>query len=119
MKQKIDDDQRKFLRHLIDVVWMYINESQEVPATSTADKLIDKAMEPYDLNDKDNERVYDVQVDVEDDVMSVEDWEAAVDDGFFHNEDGSGYWVKNGLACRNEVFSSEPLDATHMVWYNK
>lgn len=65
------------------------------------------------------ERIYDVIVDADDDVMTVKDWLNAVDDGCFSNNDGCGYWVKDGLACGDEVFSSAPLDATHVVWYNK
>ena len=65
------------------------------------------------------ERDYDTVLDKEDDVMTVEDWLNAVKDGCFHNEDGCGYWVKDGLGCDDEVFNSTPLDATHVVWYNK
>jgi len=36
---------RKFLRDLVDIVWNHITESEEVPSTMTADKLIDKAIE--------------------------------------------------------------------------
>jgi len=45
--KNINDNQRKFFRHLIDVVWNHVTESQEVPATSTADELIDKALETH------------------------------------------------------------------------
>ena len=64
-------------------------------------------------------RVYDRELELDDDIMTVKDWQDAVEAGYFINEDSSGYWVKDGLACRDEVFNSEPLDATHMVWYNK
>jgi hypothetical protein len=71
------------------------------------------------LQERKGKRVYDKPVDVEDHIMTVKDWEQEVEYGSFNNDDGSGYWMKDGLACRDEVFSSEPLDATHMVWYNK
>ncbi len=71
------------------------------------------------LNDTEDGRVYDTQLEADDDIMTVKDWNAAVKDGCFHNGDGSGYWVIDGFACRDEVFSSTSLDATHMVWYNK
>ena len=35
---------RKQLRHLIDVVWNHVTESEEVPSTLVADELIDKAL---------------------------------------------------------------------------
>lgn len=41
---QISEKKRKELRHLIDVVWGYIYEDESVPATSTADELIDKAL---------------------------------------------------------------------------
>ena len=34
---------RHFLRHLIDVVWNHVTESEEVPSTQLADMLIDNA----------------------------------------------------------------------------
>ena len=52
-------------------------------------------------------------------VFTVEDWESAVNEGLFIDYDGSGYWVKDGKSSRDEVFSTPPLDATHVAWYNK
>lgn len=57
--------------------------------------------------------------DWDDDIYTVEEWIQAVEDGFFCNYDGSGYWVKDGLKSNDEVFSTPKLDATHVVWYNK
>lgn len=65
------------------------------------------------------ERVYNKELYDDDDVMTIEEWRDAVNDGCFCNYDGNGYWVKDGMACRDEVFNSKPLDATHVVWYNK
>ena len=53
------------------------------------------------------------------DVMTVQEWQEAVKDGWFISDDGSGYWVKDGKESRDEVFSTPPLDATHVAWYNK
>lgn len=39
----ITTEGRKQLRHLIDIVWNHVTESKEVPATRTADKLINEA----------------------------------------------------------------------------
>jgi hypothetical protein len=65
------------------------------------------------------ERVYDRDVDIDDDVYTIAQWNDAVNDGMIGNEDGSGYWMKDGKHCRDEVFNSNQLDATHVVWYNK
>ena len=32
---------------------------------------------------------------------------------------GNGYWVKDGYKSKDEVFSTEQKDATHVVWYMK
>jgi hypothetical protein len=46
-------------------------------------------------------------------------WQTKVDidtQGGMNTED---YCVKDGKSCRDEVFRSQPLDATHVAWYNK
>lgn len=57
--------------------------------------------------------------DWDDDIYTIEEWNKTVEDGWICNDDGSGYWVKNGLKSGDEVFSTPQLDATHVVWYNK
>jgi len=47
----LTEEGRRFLRHLIDVVWNYVTESTEVPATSTADNLIDEATKTWKDDD--------------------------------------------------------------------
>ena len=66
-------------------------------------------------------RVYDdpLDADIDDDIYTVAEWKEAVELGAFKNWDGSGYWVKDGMKSSAEVFSSDPEDATHVVWYNK
>ena len=67
-----------------------------------------------------NNRVYDGEVFDFADVMTAEEWNEAVSQGWFNNDDGSGYWVKDGKECTEaEVFHSPQLDATHVAWYNK
>jgi hypothetical protein len=66
-----------------------------------------------------NERQYNQELPDYVDLMTTEDWLSAVDDGCFCDFDGSGYWVKDGKECRDEVFSTPQLDATHVAWYNK
>jgi hypothetical protein len=53
------------------------------------------------------------------DIFTVDEWREAVEDGDFCNYDGCGYWVKDGMESRDEVFSTPQLDATHVAWYNK
>lgn len=74
--------------------------------------------------EKEKGRVYDEEVfDFADcdscDVYTVKDFNEAVTDGIFTDYDGSGYWVKDGKECSEEVFHSPQLDATHVAWYNK
>lgn len=54
------------------------------------------------------------------DVYTIDAFNQAVKEGSFGNYDGSGYWVKDGRMSRDdEFFSSLPLDATHVAWFNK
>lgn len=53
------------------------------------------------------------------DIFTVEEWKEAVDGGWIRNDDGSGYWMKDGKSSRDEVFGTPQLDATHVAWYNK
>lgn len=42
--EAITTEGRKQLRHLVDVVWNHVTESEEVPSTKIADMLINKAL---------------------------------------------------------------------------
>ena len=65
-------------------------------------------------------RVYDKEVPEYADLYTVEEFIQAVRAGSFGNHDGSGYWVMDGKMNREEeFFSSLPLDATHVAWFNK
>ena len=54
----------------------------------------------------------------EDEVFTVAEWLEAKN-VWIGNDDGSGYWMKDGMICNDEVFSSEQEDATHVIWYSK
>jgi hypothetical protein len=65
-------------------------------------------------------RDYTEEVPEDADVYTVDDFNQAVKEGSFGNYDGSGYWVKDDKMSReDEFFSSLPLDATHVAWFNK
>lgn len=58
------------------------------------------------------------------DVMTVEDWKAAVRSGSFNDYDGGGKAAKDGKVDKCWIYPSEadasiPEDATHIVWFNK
>jgi hypothetical protein len=60
----------------------------------------------------------------EDDVYTVEDFLSLVQTGMFIDDDGFGHPVQNELADVDiDVYPSDPLsiplDATHIVWYNR
>jgi len=67
----------------------------------------------------DNNRKYDKELDSDDDIYPISIWFELVQLGMIGNYDGSGYWMKDGKASHDEVFSTQPYDATHVVWYNK
>lgn len=53
-------------------------------------------------------------------MMTVDTFLQLIEDGTIMDDDGFGYWVKDGSVNKEcGVFSSLPLDATHVVWYNK
>lgn len=64
-------------------------------------------------------RIYAREIPKFADVMTVEVWNSCVEDGSFINDDGCGYWVKDDMESRDEVFSTPQQDATHVAWYNK
>ncbi len=51
-------------------------------------------------------------------LMTVEEWLLSKNVSF-GNYDGSGYWVKDDMICNDEVFTSNPQDATHVAWFDK
>lgn len=53
------------------------------------------------------------------DIMTIEEWKEAVKDGYIMNDDGCGYWCKDGKESNDEVFATFQFDATHVAWYNK
>jgi hypothetical protein len=66
-------------------------------------------------------RIYGDKHEPDDDdiVIAIADWEQSKGQGFT-NGNGSGYWMKDGYICRDEeVFSSDPKDATHVYWIDK
>lgn len=66
-----------------------------------------------------NNRVYDRELPNYGDLMTIEEWKDAVEEGYIMDDDGSGNWVKDGMMSRFDPFSSEQEDATHVMWFNK
>lgn len=64
-------------------------------------------------------REYTTPIKKKDHLYTIEAWEEIINDGGIMDEDGFGYWVKDGYASRDKVFETTQLDATHVVWYNK
>lgn len=64
-------------------------------------------------------RKYDREISDDADIMTVGEWDQAVEQGAFGPDDGLGYWVKDGKESQDEVFCGPSLDATHVAWYNK
>lgn len=62
-------------------------------------------------------RTYELNPGTFAEIISVEMWLKAVKNGFFDESDGYALWVKDGQARNAYAFSTEPLDATHVAWY--
>lgn len=52
-------------------------------------------------------------------VFAAVDWDGALDNGSIMDDDGIGYWAKDGLMSYDCAFRTPKLDATHVVWFNK
>lgn len=62
--------------------------------------------------------------DEDDCVMTVAEFKTGCDTGYFTDDDGHGYPVKDGKADEDHRISPSlchqiPADATHVVWYNR
>jgi hypothetical protein len=68
---------------------------------------------------EEDKRSYNREIPDYADVMTLADWEEAVERGSFIPDDGIGYWCKDGKESRDEVFETDAEDATHVAWYNK
>jgi len=68
-----------------------------------------------------NARVYGSNgiITNKDDVYTIEEWEDSINNCDITIDDGYGYWVKDGYKSNDEVFSTEPRGATHVIWFNK
>lgn len=53
------------------------------------------------------------------DLIHVDVFNEMLDDGSIMDDDGIGYWCKEDYSSSDDVFRTEQLDATHVVWYNK
>lgn len=52
-------------------------------------------------------------------MITLEDWKLQTELGFYSQEVGTGYWVRNGKQSYDGVFDTPAGDATHVVWYPK
>lgn len=67
--------------------------------------------------------MYTINVSEYGDLFTVEDFCKFVKSGSIINYDGTGYPVRDGKECREEInccrLEDIPKDATHIAWYNK
>lgn len=53
------------------------------------------------------------------DWYTLSQFEQAVEYGSITDEDGFGYWTKEGKYSEDDVFDTEPEDADGVIWFNK
>jgi hypothetical protein len=53
------------------------------------------------------------------DVFTISEFEEMVEDGSIIDDDGHGYWIKNGKSSKDDVFYTEKEDADGVIWFNK
>ena len=56
---------------------------------------------------------------IEAEIYTVKEFNEQVNNNVIKFDDGSGYWMKDGMESNDEVFINQQLDATHVAWYNK
>jgi hypothetical protein len=66
-------------------------------------------------------RIYSEKIDFEfdEEIYTVKEWDDVIKNGWIWNDCGCGYWVKDDMKSKDEVFSTPQLDATHVTWYSK
>lgn len=52
-------------------------------------------------------------------LIAIDFFNEMIDDGSIMEDDGIGYWCKDGMSSSDDVFSTPRLDATYVAWYNK
>lgn len=52
-------------------------------------------------------------------VYNIEEWNEATSQYSITDDDGSGYWEKDGRVSDDNAFNTPKLDATWVAWYNK
>lgn len=111
---------------LIDIINKVVDEFQCLGAEQIADGILEWMKNEsnktinIEIKPQDNNRYKKkLDQDIDDDIYTVEEWKESVENGCFGIDDGTGYWVKDGMKSLDEVFFTPQLDATHVVWYNK
>lgn len=112
----------KELREIIDLDKMQSAECMQ-NAIEEGQELLDLKIEQLSLLNQ-NERSYHKEIEEENEesthvIMTVNEFKDGVKVGAYGFDDGDGFWVKDNLACDDDVFETEPGDATHVLWYNK
>jgi hypothetical protein len=91
------------------------NNQQQI--LSNLDVIIENAESEIFFDDW--ARYYGTPVEPGDLLIPADEFFRLVAGGSIMDDDGFGYWVKDGKKCQYDVFSSVQEDATHVVWYNK
>lgn len=52
-------------------------------------------------------------------LIPLDDWTFQKELGFYSQEMGHGFWVRNGKQSNDDAFTTEPDDATGVGWYAK
>lgn len=64
-------------------------------------------------------RTYTEEIPDYGDLFDLAQFNEMRESGMITEDDGQGYWARDGKMSDDEVFSSSVDDATHVVWFNK
>ena len=53
------------------------------------------------------------------DLYQLDEWDEAVNAGYFNSDDGSGYWATKTEYAHVSCWDECPEWATHILWFNK
>lgn len=65
------------------------------------------------------ERTYHRSLPIWGELYKVTDFLNMMREGAVTNQTGHGYWVKDGRTSDDEVFTTFPGDATHVIWFKQ
>lgn len=102
---------------------MFFNISEKLS------KAIDKTLEKFEAMTAEevvsigleySKEEYDILNSCDPEIFIADEWEQAVQKGWYNEDDGSGFWgTPTHYNYEHSAFHSRPHNATHVHWFSK